>query len=185
MNVISVDKLTKVFPGGVRAVDSVELEVKTGEIFGFLGLNGAGKTTTIKMLNTLIRPTSGTAIISGYDIRKNAAGVRRKIGYVGQNVGVDEYATAWENLVLYGHFYRLDRVTLRKRVKDILDLVDLTGHENRMVSTYSGAACGNGWISPWASYTGLTWSFSMSPPWVSIRRPGHTYGTTSALWPNS
>ncbi len=138
MNAILVDKLTKVFPGGIVAVDSVDFDVRVGEIFGFLGPNGAGKTTTIKMLNTLIRPTSGTAIISGYDIRKNAAGVRRRIGYVGQNVGVDEYATAWENLVLYGHFYRLDRSTLKQRMNELLDLVDLAGHEHRMVSTYSG-----------------------------------------------
>jgi ABC-2 type transport system ATP-binding protein len=138
MSVIATYQLTKVFPGDVRAVDGIDFEVNAGEIFAFLGPNGAGKTTTIKMLNTLIRPTSGTATVAGFDIVKNSAEVRQHIGYVAQDVGVDEHATGRENLTLYGHFYRLDSKTIKQRVKEIFELVDLTGSEDRMVSTYSG-----------------------------------------------
>jgi len=138
MSVIATYRLTKVFPGGVRAVDGVDFEVNAGEIFGFLGPNGAGKTTTIKMLNTLIRPTLGTATVAGFDVVKNPSEVRKRIGYVAQDVGVDEHATGRENLTLYGHFYRLDSKIIKQRVKEIFELVGLTGSEDRMVSTYSG-----------------------------------------------
>lgn len=138
MNAIETHQLTKVFPGDIRAVDGIDFEVKDGEIFAFLGPNGAGKTTTIKMLNTLIPPTSGTALVVGLDVVKNAVEVRNQIGYAAQDVGVDEHATGKENLTLYGHFYRLDGKTIKERVKEIFDLVGLTGAENRMVSTYSG-----------------------------------------------
>jgi ABC-2 type transport system ATP-binding protein len=138
MSVIRTQSLTKMFPGNIKAVDGIDFEVNAGEIFGFLGPNGAGKTTTIKMLNTLIRPTSGTATVAGFDIVKSPDEVRKRIGYVAQDVGVDEHATGQENLTLYGHFYRLDSKTIKQRVKDIFELVDLIGSENRMVSTYSG-----------------------------------------------
>ncbi len=138
MSVIATYQLTKVFPGGVRAVDGVDFEVNAGEIFGFLGPNGAGKTTTSKMVNTLIQPTSGTALISGFDIRKDPGEVRSRIGYVGQDVGVDEYATGRENLTLYGRFYRLGGKTIKQRVNELFELVDLIGYEDKMVSTYSG-----------------------------------------------
>jgi len=138
LSIIETNKLTKVFKGDVRAVDSIDFEVKEGEIFGFLGPNGAGKTTTIKMLNTLIAPTSGTAKVAGYDIVKQAADVRTSIGYVAQDVGVDEHSTGKENLTLYGHFYRLDKATIKQRIAEIFELVDLVGYENKMVKTYSG-----------------------------------------------
>jgi len=138
VSVIVTYRLIKVFPGGIRAVDGIDFEVNAGEIFGFLGPNGAGKTTTIKMLNTLIQPTSGTAVVAGFDIRKSPAEVRKRIGYVAQDVGVDERATGRENLTLYGHFYRLDGKTIKKRVEEIFELVDLAGYEDKIVSTYSG-----------------------------------------------
>ncbi|MGB3129230.1 MAG: ATP-binding cassette domain-containing protein, partial [Dehalococcoidia bacterium] len=138
MSVIVTNQLTKVFPGNIRAVDGIDFEVKAGEIFGFLGPNGAGKTTTIKMLNTLIKPTSGTAVVTGIDVVRNPAEVRKNIGYVAQDVGVDEYATGRENLALYGRFYRLDGRTIKQRVKELFELVDLTGYEDKIVSTYSG-----------------------------------------------
>jgi ABC-2 type transport system ATP-binding protein len=137
-SVIKTRKLTKIYPGNTRAVDGIDFEVKSGEIFAFLGPNGAGKTTTIKMLNTLIPPTSGRAMVAGFDVAKHPAEVRKRIGYTAQDVGVDEFATARENLTLYGHFYRLDNDTIKRRVKKILDIVGLTGYENKMVSTYSG-----------------------------------------------
>jgi ABC-2 type transport system ATP-binding protein len=138
MSVIETKALTKVFPGDVRAVDGIDFEVNAGEIFAFLGPNGAGKTTTIKMLNTLILPTSGMATVAGFDVVKHPADVRKRIGYAAQDVGVDEQATGRENLALYGHFYRLDNRTIRQRVKELFDLVGLTGYEDKMVSTYSG-----------------------------------------------
>jgi len=138
MSIIETHQLTKVFPGDVRAVDGIDFEVKAGEVFGFLGPNGAGKTTTIKVLNTLIKPTAGTATVCGYDVVKSPAEVRGCIGYVAQDVGVDEYGTGRENLTLYGHFYRLDGRTIKQRVKELFELVDLTGFEDKMVSTYSG-----------------------------------------------
>lgn len=138
MAIIETERLTKIFPGRVTAVDAVDFEVREGEIFGFLGPNGAGKTTTIKMLNTLLRPTSGRATVAGFDVVRNPAEVRRVIGYVAQDVGVDEHATGRENLTLYGHFYRLDSKTIRERVKRLFELVDLAGFEDKMVSTYSG-----------------------------------------------
>jgi len=138
MSIIETHQLTKVFPGNIRAVDGIDFEVNTGEVFAFLGPNGAGKTTTIKMLNTLIQPTSGTAIVAGFDVAKNPSEVRKRIGYTAQDVGVDEHATGRENLTLYGHFYRLDSKTIKQRVKEIFELVGLIGSEDRMVSTYSG-----------------------------------------------
>ena len=138
MSIIETHQLTKVFPGHIRAVDGIDFQVSAGEIFGFLGPNGAGKTTTIKMLNTLIRPTSGTATVAGLDVMKNPAEIRQRIGYAAQDVGVDEHATGRENLTLYGHLYRLDNKTIKQRVKEIFDLVDLTGYEDKLVSTYSG-----------------------------------------------
>jgi ABC-2 type transport system ATP-binding protein len=138
MSVIETRGLTKVYNGNVRAVDGIDFEVRAGEIFGFLGPNGAGKTTTIKMLNTLVQPTSGSATVAGFDVQKAPSEVRKRIGYVAQDVGVDEHATGRENLTLYGHFYRLDSATIRQRIGEIFELVDLTGYEDKMVSTYSG-----------------------------------------------
>ena len=138
MNIIEAKSLTKVFGGDIKALDDISFEVREGEIFGFLGPNGAGKTTTIKILNTLIKPTAGTALVTGFDVMRNPAQVRRNIGYVAQDVGVDEHATGRENLTLYGHFYRLDSNKIKRRVKEIFELVDLTGYEDKLVSTYSG-----------------------------------------------
>ncbi len=138
MNIIQATSLTKVFAGDVKAVDTIDFEVGEGEIFGFLGPNGAGKTTTIKMLNTLLKPTSGTATVAGFDVVKSPADVRKSIGYVAQDVGVDEHATGRENLTLYGHFYRLDNKTIKQRIKEIFELVDLIGYEDKIVSSYSG-----------------------------------------------
>ena len=137
-SVIQTQKLTKIYPGNMKAVDAIDFEVKAGEIFAFLGPNGAGKTTTIKMLNTLISPTSGRAMVAGFDVVKHPAEVRKRIGYAAQDIGVDEHATGRENLTLYGHFYRLDEKTLKQRIKNILEIVGLTEYGNKMVSSYSG-----------------------------------------------
>ena len=138
MSVIEAKSLTKIFPGDVKAVDAIDFHVNAGEIFAFLGPNGAGKTTTIKMLNTLILPTSGSATVAGFDVAKHPNEVRKRVGYAAQDVGVDERATGRENLTLYGHFYRLDGKTIKQRVKELFELVDLVGYEDKMVSSYSG-----------------------------------------------
>lgn len=138
MDVIQTHQLTKLYPGGVTAVDGIDLEISEGEIFGFLGPNGAGKTTTIKMLTTLVKPTSGVATVTGFDVVKNPDQVRQNIGCVAQDMGVDEYATGRENLTLYGHFYRLDRKTIKERVDSLLRLVELTDYADKMAATYSG-----------------------------------------------
>ena len=138
MNVVQTSGLTRIFPPDIKAVDGIDFQIAEGEIFGFLGPNGAGKTTTIKMLNTLIKPTSGTAVVVGYDVVKKPAEVRRNVGYVSQDVGIDEHATGRENLTLYGHFYRLDSKTIKQRVKDLFEMVELTEHADKFASTYSG-----------------------------------------------
>ena len=138
MSTISVRDLVKVYKGGIRAVDGVTFDVEAGEVFGFLGPNGAGKSTTIKILTTLLKPTSGTAEILGQDVGARAADVRRSIGYSAQDVGIDENASGRENLALYGHFYRLDGKTIRRRVDEVLELMDLTREANRQVATFSG-----------------------------------------------
>ncbi len=138
MAILNTHKLTKIYPNKVTAVDRIDLSVNKGEIYGFIGPNGAGKTTTIKILNTLLAQISGSAEIDGLDITKKAADVRRIIGYVSQDIGVDENATGIENLMLYGRYYRLDRATINRRVAELIALVDLNGTEKRMVKTYSG-----------------------------------------------
>ena len=138
MLTISVKDLVKVYKGEIRAVDGVSFDVEAGEIFGFLGPNGAGKSTTIKILTTLLKSTSGTAEVLGMDVRAHPAEVRRNIGYAAQQVGIDEDSTGRENLVLYGHFYRLDGKTIRHRVDELLELMDMTRDANRRVAVYSG-----------------------------------------------
>ena len=138
MSTISVKDLVKVYKGGIRALDGVSFDVEAGEIFGFLGPNGAGKSTAIKVLTTLLKPTSGTAEVMGMDISKRPAEVRRNIGYSAQDLGIDENANGRENLILYGHFYRLDGRTIRRRADELLELMDLTRDADRLVATYSG-----------------------------------------------
>ena len=136
--IIQVKDLVKVYRGGVKAVDKVSFDVKKGEIFGFLGPNGAGKTTTILMLITLLRPTSGQALVCGLDAAAKPDAVRVRIGYVSQDIAVDETLTGRQNLSLQGRFYHLDRETIAKRTQEVLDMVDLTDRAESLVSTYSG-----------------------------------------------
>jgi ABC-2 type transport system ATP-binding protein len=130
--------LTKVYPGGLKAVDSVSFDVKTGEIFGFLGPNGAGKTTTIMMLITLTSPTEGTASICGHDIKLERDAVRNSIGYVSQDVAVDDQLTGQENIELQGRFYHLPKDTIKERADEVLQMLDLTDRAKDKVETYSG-----------------------------------------------
>jgi ABC-2 type transport system ATP-binding protein len=138
MAIIKTENLTKIYAGGIKAVDDVSFEVEEGEIFGFLGPNGAGKTSTILILITLSKPTSGKVTICGYDVVKNPNQVRKSIGYVSQDIAVDEDLTGRENLLLQGRFYHLPKDVLEERIKEVLEMVELSDRAKSMVDTYSG-----------------------------------------------
>ena len=137
-DMVLVEKLVKVYPGGTRAVSGVDFAVARGEFFGFLGPNGAGKTTTMKVLSTLLRKTSGHVTVAGYDLDRDPKGVRRSIGFAMQEVGLDDLATGWDFLVLQGVLYGLSRRDSRHRAGELLELVGLTSVAGRRVGTYSG-----------------------------------------------
>ena len=137
MDIIETKDLTKVF-GKLVAVDHVSFTVEEGEIFGFLGPNGAGKTTTINMLTTLISPTEGTAKVAGMDIVKDANKVRSLIGLVPQDLTVDEDLTGMENMWLQARLYHAPKEVAKKRIEEVLSLVELKDAANRKVETYSG-----------------------------------------------
>ncbi len=135
--VIKVDKLSKEF-GSLKAVNDISFDVREGEIFGLLGPNGAGKTTTIKMLTTILAPTSGNAIVAGHDVRKDQAGVRQDIGIVFQDPSLDDRLTGRENLDFHAMLYRIPKHERQKRIAQILKLVELEDKANMQVQYYSG-----------------------------------------------
>lgn len=138
ISIIEVNGLTKVFENEVRAVDDISFTVEEGEILGFLGPNGAGKTTTLNMLSTLLKPTSGTAIVNGYDILKDPDSVRRSIGFVFQDPTLDTELTGRENLDFHGRIYGLKQDEREQRIKEVLEVVQLTDRADAFVKTYSG-----------------------------------------------
>ncbi|HEU5200374.1 MAG TPA: ATP-binding cassette domain-containing protein, partial [Ktedonobacterales bacterium] len=141
MAMIESQGLTKTFKARkktVEAVRGVDLVVNEGEIFGFLGPNGAGKTTTMRMLSTLLDPTSGNATVCGYDLRKQQAQVRRKIGYVGQKGGAEPKETGRENMVLQARLYGMSKAEAQKRAAELITRLDLEAYADRLVKTYSG-----------------------------------------------
>ena len=134
---IETKSLVKSF-GDVVAVNDVSFSVESGEIFGFLGPNGAGKSTTMMILTTLLKPTSGQALISGFDVTENPKKVRENIGYVQQETTVDEYLTGRENLLLQAKLNHIPSNEINSRIDDILDLIELSDKQNESVVTYSG-----------------------------------------------
>lgn len=136
--IIEVKNLSKVFPGNITAVNNISFSVYAGEIFGFLGPNGAGKSTTIAVLTTLLKPTGGQALIAGYNTEKQADRVRSVLGYVSQDLAVDDSLTGRENLILQAGFYHIPRHEIRQRCDEVLQLVGLEEHAGRLVETYSG-----------------------------------------------
>jgi ABC-2 type transport system ATP-binding protein len=124
--------------GTVEAVAGVDLGVAEGDIFGFLGPNGAGKTTTLRILATLLPPTSGRATVAGFDVARRPDQVRRRIGYVAQSGGSYRGATGREELVIQGRLFDLGTRDARVRAQDILDALDLADAADRPCSTYSG-----------------------------------------------
>lgn len=137
-NIIQAEGLTKVFPGGLIAVNDVSFSVEEGEIFGFLGPNGAGKSTTIAMLTTLIKPTRGMAWVTGIDIIKQPYQARLAIGYVSQDLAVEDALTGYENLKLQAGFYHIPKAEAVKRIAEVLAMVELTDRAKDKVETYSG-----------------------------------------------
>lgn len=139
--IIEVKNLKKIYSSGtdsVTAVNGIDLVVHTGEIFGFLGTNGAGKTTTMRMLTTLLKPTSGTAFIAGFDLMTQGDMVRTHIGYVSQSGGLERSATARENLVLQARLYGMSKSQAETRAQELITALDLTSFADRLVETYSG-----------------------------------------------
>jgi ABC-2 type transport system ATP-binding protein len=134
---IETAALTKVF-GDLAAVDHLDCCVPYGQIFGLLGPNGAGKSTTIKMLTTLLEPTSGSAKVAGFDIVAEPAHVRRSIGYVPQMLSADGGLTGEENLLLSAKLYAIPRIERKPRIADALAFMGLTEFGRRLVKTYSG-----------------------------------------------
>ena len=137
MSAIETKSLVKSF-GDIKAVDNISFNVKDGEIFGFLGPNGAGKSTTMMILTTLLKPTSGQALVSGFDVTTNPKQVRQKIGYVQQETAVDEYLTGRENLVLQARLNHIPKDQIDKNIDEVLDLIELSDKQNEPVVTYSG-----------------------------------------------
>ena len=137
MSFIETHDLTKSF-GALVAVDRLNLNVETGATFGLLGPNGAGKTTTLKMLTTLLPPTSGSAAIAGLDVVRRADSVRRLIGYVPQMLSADGTLTGYENLLVFARLYDLPRKECEARVRQALDFMNLSDSADKLVREYSG-----------------------------------------------
>jgi ABC-2 type transport system ATP-binding protein len=137
VNMIEVRDLRRRF-GQLEAVQGISFDVAAGELFGFLGPNGAGKTTTINMLCTLLRPTSGTATVNGFDIVRQRSDVRRSIGLVFQQPTVDEYLSAEQNLRFHAYAYGVPADLRERRLKELLQMVELWDRRKGSVRTFSG-----------------------------------------------
>lgn len=134
---IETIKLRKTY-GTLAAVDDLTFQVYAGEVFGLLGPNGAGKSTTLRILITLLRPTSGQAIVLGHDVARDADLVRRLIGYVPQERAIDRFLTGREHLLLLADLYHLPKDEARRRIPELLKLVDLEARADLPAKTYSG-----------------------------------------------
>jgi ABC-2 type transport system ATP-binding protein len=138
VDAIAVEGLEKTYGKDVRALAGVSFAVREGEIFGLLGPNGAGKSTTVRVLATLTKADAGRAVVAGHEVEREPDAVRRAIGYVAQQSGVDLEATGRENLLLQGHLQGMGGADLETRVAELLDLLGLADAEDRVVRGYSG-----------------------------------------------
>ncbi len=138
MAAIEVSGLEREYPGGLRAVDGIDLQVQPGEVYGFLGPNGAGKTTTVRMLVTLLRPTGGRATVAGYDVATEPQKVRRKIGVALQEAALDQLMSGRELMELQATLHGIPRREVRSRAQDLIGRVGLSDAQERRVGTYSG-----------------------------------------------
>jgi ABC-2 type transport system ATP-binding protein len=137
-SVVSVRDLRKTYSGGVEAIKGISFDVKEGEIFGMLGPNGAGKTTTIGVLTTTVRPSSGSAVVAGHDVVRDALGVRSEIGVVFQESVLDNDFSALDNLRLHARLWRAPRQETEDRIASLLRMMELTERAKDGVRTYSG-----------------------------------------------
>ena len=137
-NMVEVRNLVKIYPSGTRAVAGIDFDVPREEFFGLLGPNGAGKSTTMKILGTLLKKTSGTVTVAGYNVDADVKAVRRSIGFAMQEVGLDDLATGRDFLQLQGVLYGLSRREARRRADELLDLVGLGHVAGQRVGAYSG-----------------------------------------------
>jgi ABC-2 type transport system ATP-binding protein len=135
--IIEVKNLTKKF-NGLTAVNNISFSVKKGEIFAFLGPNGAGKTTTIKMLTTLLKPTSGKLFLNNFDVSKEKDEVRKSFGIVFQDPSLDDELTAYENLEFHGILYNVEAKLRKERIEQLLKFVGLWDRKDDLVKKYSG-----------------------------------------------
>jgi daunorubicin resistance ABC transporter ATP-binding subunit len=136
--IIIVEEVTKQFRGGARALDGLSLAVPQGRVYGLLGPNGAGKTTLIRILATLLRPDAGTVRLAGFDVRRDPARVRERIGLAGQFAAIDDHLTGRENIVMMGRLYGLSGREAGRRAAVVLDRIHLAHVADRQVKTYSG-----------------------------------------------
>ena len=137
MHAIKVDLLSKRFQK-FKALDNISFQIEEGEIFGFLGPNGAGKSTTMMILTTLLKPTSGNASVHGFDVVTQAKKVRENIGFVQQEIGVDEYLTGRENLIFQSRISQMPKEQVQSRIDEVISLVELEEKQNEAAITYSG-----------------------------------------------
>lgn len=137
MPILELENLTRSFGDNV-AVDHLSMQVEAGQIFGLIGSNGAGKTTTVRLLTTLLNPTSGTARVNGFDLLGQPAEVRKTIGYVPQESQADEALTGREHLILQGRLYGMDKSDLSRRIAEVLELVGLSKAADKRALQYSG-----------------------------------------------
>jgi ABC-2 type transport system ATP-binding protein len=138
MLAIETHELRREFGEDVVAVAGIDMAVEQGEVFGFLGPNGAGKTTTVRMLTTLLRPTSGEARVAGFDIYRQPHEIRRSIGVALQEAGLHGLATGYELLELQARLFGISATMSRQRARELIELVGLTDAAERQVKTYSG-----------------------------------------------
>ena len=134
---IETKQLTKTY-SSLKAVDNLDIRVESGEVFGLLGPNGAGKTTAVSMLCTILKPTSGSATVSGFDIVREANKVRKSIGIVFQEPSVDDRLTGRENLFMHANLFGVPASEQKERINRILKLVELEDRANDLLRTYSG-----------------------------------------------
>ena len=138
MPAILTEKLVKHYTGEIKAVNGIDLSVAEGDIFAFLGQNGSGKTTTVRMLTTLLRPTSGRAEVDGLDVQRHGKAIRRRIGVALQDAALDDMQTGRELLTLQARLYGIGGGGVRERTGELLKIVDLEDAADRLVKTYSG-----------------------------------------------
>ena len=159
--IITATGLTRTF-GSFTAVDHISLEVQPGEIFGFLGPNGAGKSTTIRMLCGILAPSSGTAIVGGFDVGKQPDRVKESIGYMSQKFSLYPDLTVWENIRFYGGVYNIPAAKLKERAEWAIDMAGLAGQEDRLTGELAGG---------WKQRLALGCAILHEPPMLFLDEP--------------